>query len=55
MSQEFEEEKRKELEQDAPHSVDTTLPGWVDQLLLHHTSQLLTRCFSFRAPGAARV
>ncbi|PCH34293.1 Utp14-domain-containing protein [Wolfiporia cocos MD-104 SS10] len=26
--QEFEEQKRIELEQDAPHEVDTTLPGW---------------------------
>ena len=29
LRQEFEELKRREVEEDAPHEKDTTLPGWV--------------------------
>jgi hypothetical protein len=33
-TQEFEEAKRREIEEDAPHEVDTSLPGWVSFLRL---------------------
>ena len=33
-TQEFEQAKRREVEEDAPNEVDTSLPGWVSFLRL---------------------
>ena len=34
LTQEFGEAKSREVEEDAPHEVDTSLPGWVSFLML---------------------
>jgi len=43
--QDFEEEKRKEIERDAPKEEDNTLPGWVSHIVssLSTTTPVLTR------------
>lgn len=49
----FEEEKRKEIEADAPREVDTTLPGWVSYHVSFHAFFSLIHADT-RVPGAAR-